>query len=345
MKNKETLKVFVCGDDPPVSREVQDRLAELGHTVVPGGGSADDIVHSVAGAKPDLVFVACTSPRDHGLGMVREIQRFHPVPLILLAEQTSPALLHKADSAGASWVLNVPADSSAIDSAIDFALVRHQDLLELRRLRERMKKTVREFVHRVKNDLSVITSLMHFQADSSRHFDTTTAILEGADRIRVISVLYDIIRSSESRDLLRLDYYLELLLSKISQGLPDESGISIEVSADSIFLDCASVLNCGLIIRELVVNAIKYAFPVNGKKKRIRVTVQKDTDDDIVEICVRDNGKGLPAGVDPALAATFGFQLVSFLVGQLKGTMKVTRSGGTMLRIRFKAPHETRAIP
>lgn len=342
MKNKETLKVFVCGDDPPVSREVQDRLAELGHTVVPGGGSADDIVHSVAGAKPDLVFVACTSPRDHGLGMVREIQRFHPVPLILLTEQTSPGLLHKADSAGASWVLSVPADSSAIAGAIDFALVRHQDLLELRKLRERMKKTVREFVHRVKNDLSVITSLMHFQADSSRHFDTTTAILEGADRIRVISVLYDIIRSSESRDLLRLDYYLELLLSKISQGLPDESGISIEVSADSIFLDGASVLNCGLIIRELVVNAIKYAFPVNGKKKRIRVTVQKDTDDDIVEICVRDNGKGLPASVDPALAATFGFQLVSFLVGQLKGTMKVTRSGGTMLRIRFKAPQETR---
>jgi len=251
--------------------------------------------------------------------------------------------LHKVGSAGASWVLKVPADGAAIGCAIEFALVRHQDLLELRNLRERMKKIEREFVHRVKNDLSVITSLLHFQADSSSHFETATAILEGADRIKVISALYDSIRSSKSRDLLRLDQYIELLIRKISQG-SDERGISIEVSVDSIFVDGASAFNCGLIIRELVANAIKYAFPVSGKKKRIRVTVHKDTDDDIVEICVRDNGRGLPAGIDPALATTFGFQLVSFLVGQLKGTMKVARSGGTLLRIRFKAPQETRAV-
>lgn len=338
MKNRKSLKVLICGDDALVGREIQNRAAELGHTTVTGGVGADDIGDAVSVARPDLVFVTSASPCGHGLQIIREIQRVFPVPLILLVEQDSPALLQEAGSAGANWVLQVPADSTAIACAIDIALVRHRDLLELRNLRERMKMTVREFVHRIKNDLSVITSLLHFQADSCGNPETATAILESADRVRVISALYDIIRSSEYRDFLRLDHYLELLLSKVGQGLSDERGIALEVATECVVLDGARALNCGLIVRELVANAIKHAFLAQGEDRRILVTVHLDPVDDTVDLSVHDNGTGLAADIDPALATTFGFQLVSFLVCQLKGTLAVGRTEGTMLRIRFKVP-------
>lgn len=338
MKKSEALNIFLCGDNARVGREIQPPLSELGHTVVEAGDNIDDIRDALTAARPDLAFVSCTSPCGQGLDLIREIQGHSTVPLVLLTKQSPTPLLREAAAAGAGWVLQVPADARAVAGAIDIARVRHQDLLELRDLRERMQMGVRVFLHRVKNDLAAITSLMHFQADSCANAETAAALLEGADRVRVISALYDIIRSSEYRDSLRLDHYLELLLSKMGQGESAEKGISFDVSADCVCLDGAKALSCGLIVRELVANALQYAFAGDGKKGQVRVAVRKEPASDFVEICVGDNGRGLPADIDPVRATTFGLQLVSVLVGQLKGTMEVVRSGGTTVTIRFKAP-------
>jgi two-component sensor histidine kinase len=338
MKKSEVLKIFLCGDTARVGREIHPFLSELGHTVVEAGDSIDDIRDLLTVARPDLAFVACTSPCGQGLDLIREIQGHSPVPLVLLAEQSPAPLLREAGAAGAGWVLQVPADAKSVAGAIDIARVRHQDFLELRDLRERMRMSVRAFLHRVKNDLAVIASLMHFQADSCTNAGAAAALLEGADRVRVVSALYDIIRSSEYRDVLRLDHYLELLLSKMGQGVSAESGISLAVSADCVCLDGARALSCGLIVRELVANALQYAFSGNGRSGQVCVAVRNEPANDFVEIRVGDNGRGLPADVDPARATTFGLQLVSVLVGQLKGTMEVGRSGGTTVTIRFKAP-------
>lgn len=344
MHKNEALLVIVCGDDVLAGREVEDRLAVLGHAVETGGTILDDIIDRVAAVRPDLVVVACRSPGAQGFDLVREIQRRGTVPLILLADERATAFLAEARSAGASWVLRVPVESTDLAWVIDMALVRHQDILELRILREKMKTNVREVVHRFKNDLAVIAALLHFQADSCTHAETTAAILECADRVGVISALYDVSRSSQHWDRLCLDHYLEVLLSKISQGLSDESGIAIEVTADYLVVGGEVALNCGLIVRELVANAIRHAFRGSWDEKLIRVALLKEGEDDLVEISVQDNGIGLPADIEPALATTFGFQLVSFLAGQLKGTVEVDRSEGTVVRVRFQAPQDNPAM-
>ncbi|MFZ5797663.1 MAG: hypothetical protein C4563_00910 [Desulfobulbus sp.] len=339
MGKSEELKIAVCGDDAPACRETRSHAEKLGHCVVfEQAGAEDFVVESVAAARPDLVFVGCVHPEEEGLHLVRRFQDCQPLPLILLVGRVTPSLLREADDAGAAWVVPVPTDSAVLAEAVNIALLRHRDRRELRDMRERMARMRREFLHRVKNDLAVITALMHFQAGSCGNSGTERAILEGADRVRVISALYDVIRTSEDGDTLRLDHYLELLLSKVSQGTAAARGIEIAVSADCIILDGARALSCGLIVHEMVANALQHAFPGDQREKLIKVDIHKHPGDEHIEIRVADNGTGLPPDIDPTGATTFGLQLVSFLAGQLKGALTVDRSNGTAMTLSFKVP-------
>jgi two-component sensor histidine kinase len=90
---------------------------------------------------------------------------------------------------------------------------------------------------------------------------------------------------------------------------------------------------CGLIISELVSNALKYAFP-EGRSGRIAVELAFAPDQRMV-LTVADDGVGLPAGLDPAHASTLGLHLVSALTGQLMGTLEVERGRGTAFHLTF----------
>ncbi|MCL7487497.1 MAG: ATP-binding protein [Desulfobulbaceae bacterium] len=332
------MKILLCETTPRINGEFEQALAESGHTVATVVTAADDIVHAVSVTQPELVFVSLKMLGQYCFEIIQRIHHVAHVPVIIKTARRTDALLRQASASGAGWVLETPADAAAIDLAIRIALLRHQDFLQLRKLRESTERAVREFLHRIKNDLAVIASLMHLQAGCSSHPETAGAILESADRVRVVAALYDIIRSSEYKDALRLDDYFELLISKLCHGTAREKGYSLEVSTEYIIADGMTSLNCGLLVNELVSNALKYASPDDEKNILIQVTVKKTAGNGSIEICVNDNGAGLPRNIEPARAATFGFQLISLLVDQLKGNMKISRSGGTEFILTFPNP-------
>ncbi len=104
---------------------------------------------------------------------------------------------------------------------------------------------------------------------------------------------------------------------------------------EEVSIDLDQAVACGLIINELVSNALKYAFP-DGRAGRIAVELQATPGGEVV-LRVADDGVGLPAGLDLRQTGTLGHQLVFMLVEKLHGTVDVKREEGTGFRIEFQA--------
>ena len=105
------------------------------------------------------------------------------------------------------------------------------------------------------------------------------------------------------------------------------------MEAADIRLDSEKAILCGLIISELVSNALKHAFP-EGKEGRIKVDLRRKGKTAVV-LTVSDNGVGLPPGIEVKKSSTLGLQLVYALVQQVRGKIEVDRTAGTTFRITF----------
>jgi two-component sensor histidine kinase len=111
--------------------------------------------------------------------------------------------------------------------------------------------------------------------------------------------------------------------------------INLNIKVDNIALDINRAIPCSLIINELVLNSLKYAFPAN-RKGEIYVEFYPNSDDALT-LTVRDNGIGIPEAFDIATATSLGLTLVQGLVEQLEGTLELDRGQGTTIKITFAA--------
>jgi len=108
--------------------------------------------------------------------------------------------------------------------------------------------------------------------------------------------------------------------------------VRMVVDVEAVSLDIDLAVPCGLIVNELVSNALKYAFP-GGRTGEVRVGLARDGRNYV--LTVSDDGPGLPPGVDFRDTPSLGLQLVNLLVSQLEGTIELDRSKGTMFKIKF----------
>ena len=113
----------------------------------------------------------------------------------------------------------------------------------------------------------------------------------------------------------------------------DPNAVRFNVNCSDVVLDINKAVPCGLIINELISNALKHAFP-EGRKGEIAVGFHPDGDDRLALI-VSDDGVGFPEDLDISNAKTLGLQLISILADQLKGTLKIERDSGTVFKITF----------
>jgi two-component sensor histidine kinase len=121
-----------------------------------------------------------------------------------------------------------------------------------------------------------------------------------------------------------------------------DSAITVKVQVDEVPLDMDTAIPCGLIINELVSNALKHAFPPEGDRPRgeggeVRVELRAAGDGQLC-LVVSDNGVGLPPHVDWQDPPSLGLQLIHILPRQLRGTLALDRSAGTAFKITFVEP-------
>jgi two-component sensor histidine kinase len=213
---------------------------------------------------------------------------------------------------------------------------RQKTAAEITRLRAALQEKetlLKEIHHRVKNNIQIISSLLRLQAAASDDPRFKDAIRASQIRIRSISLIHE--KLYQSPDLATVDFgdYAGSLAGQIIQTLgADPAFVSLDVKADRIRLPAKKAAPCGLIINELIVNALKYAFPP-GRKGNIRIEIRRAGEG--CRLLVSDDGIGLPDTVDLQKPKSLGFQIVSDLVKQLDGTVEIIREGGTTFKIEF----------
>lgn len=189
---------------------------------------------------------------------------------------------------------------------------------------------LKEIHHRVKNNLQVISSLLSLQSAATKDDRTQEQLRESQNRVRSMALIHE--RLYQSADLARIDFgeYVRSLTAFLFRSY-DVHGITVQYHLDHVNLPVNTAIPCGLIINELVSNALKYAFAGRtGGEIEISITVIRGRS---AVLSVRDNGIGFPADLDFRRTQTLGLQLVNTLTMQINGTIGLIRDRGTTFSI------------
>ncbi|MBF0317955.1 MAG: hypothetical protein HQL04_07245 [Nitrospirae bacterium] len=218
----------------------------------------------------------------------------------------------------------------------------YRDRLRLRESRQRSRTLsalaqekellVAEIHHRVKNNLQIISSLLFLQGKYVKDECVSTHLKESRDRVRSMALVHELLYQSNDLASVNFAQYIKILASDLvySYGVNSEA-VSIETNVDNLLLGIDTAIPCGLIISELVTNAIKHAF-VRDATGVIAIDFHLDGDNNYV-LTISDNGKGLPEDIRLRNSSSFGLKLVHDLTMHKDGTIAVDNSAGTTYRI------------
>ena len=194
---------------------------------------------------------------------------------------------------------------------------------------------LKEIHHRVKNNLQIISGLLQLQAQSVTDADTVKILRESQHRIESMSLIHKKLYASSDFGEIDLADYIPSLASNLLasyQIVPNRVTLHLDITP--VLLNIDQAIPCGLIVNELVSNALKYAFP-DDRTGEIEIRLHTSANQH-VDLTIRDNGIGLPETLDWNYVQSLGLSLVHDLaVEQLDGKLIVERNGGTIFKIEF----------
>ncbi|MFL0354694.1 tetratricopeptide repeat protein [Xanthomarina sp. GH4-25] len=205
--------------------------------------------------------------------------------------------------------------------------------LELETKNKQNELLLREIHHRVKNNLELVKSLISLQSAQLEDSATKDAMIASQNRVQSMGIIHQKLYQGTNLGSIEMkDYFLNL-----SEGILDsfntEDQVKIECAMDNLELDVDTAVPIGLIVNELLTNALKYAFPDN-KKGHIQISLLQNNSD-ILTLKVVDNGIGKINGIAPK-GTGFGSQLIKLLTQQLNGEMHEENTNGTSVLFHFK---------
>ncbi len=204
---------------------------------------------------------------------------------------------------------------------------------EIKKQLQEKQVILKETNHRIKNNFATVEGLLHMQAQSVEHPETQSALEGAVSRVQSMRVLYEQLLASDEQKELSVKQYIENLADSIVASLFDSDRITLDKQIADFQLASNRMFHIGIIINELLTNAMKYAF--NGKASgQLWVTVEEENRN--VTINVRDNGSGLPDGFDAGASQGFGLMLVSMISEQLGGSFTIRNDNGTRCTVAFK---------
>ncbi len=193
---------------------------------------------------------------------------------------------------------------------------------------------LREIHHRVKNNLAVVCSLLGFQSRHARGEYHRGMFIESQDRIRSMALAHEKLYQSENLSAINSKDYLTSLAHHLRSALLHVgSDVELQPQIAEVNLDLEIGVTLGFIVTELLSNCIKHAFP-DGRSGKISLAL-KEIDDSTLELCVADDGVGLPQDIQLNKPSTLGLDLVRIFCRQLRGNLEVRRDRGTEIILRF----------
>lgn len=215
-----------------------------------------------------------------------------------------------------------------------------RDITELKEAEETLKTSLREkevllkeVHHRVKNNLQVISSIINLQSHYVKDAKTLEMLNESQNRIKSMAFIHEkLYQTKDFANINITDYIKKLSQSLVHSYRIKKDNIALKFNLDDIVVDLDQSIPCGLIINELVSNALKYAFPENRDGI---IFISMFESENVLTLSVRDDGIGLPDGLDYKNTESLGLQLVVALTDQLDGEIVLDRKNGTSFTITF----------
>ena len=308
-------------------------------------------------ATPDCVLLDYNLPDMTGLEFLAQLRLETPVyqpalAVVMLTALGSDQMALEAMRFGAQdYLLKSRLSVATLRMAIHRATQKVDLIRELRAEHARLARSlqekeilIKEVHHRVKNNLQVIASLLRLQEKAANDQNAGAVLQECQRRVEAMALIHDQLYESGDLREINVARQANLLMTNLFHSFGvDPSRISSAVlvcpRADGgpLALGVDQAIPAGLILNEVISNALKHAFPESRKGQiRVEASIQESQ----VTLAVVDNGVGLPPDFSNRATKSLGLHIVDILAKQLRGTTELKTDSGTVFRLSFPAMQE-----
>ena len=336
-------------DDAGLARLVDRGLTRLGLKVVHAPSGAEGLERLQQGGI-DVVALDQYMPGLDGLETLERIMAIPnapPVVFVTAAQDSSIAVTALKAGAADYLVKDVQGDfipllQVAVDGALRQARIqkaRDDAEAEVHASRDRYaalaaerEMLLREVNHRVGNSLQIIASLLHLQANSSTQDDVKAALTNAMGRVAAVAQVHRRLYTSHDLKSVLLNQYLDALLEDLRRSAEGNQMSRLTLKAAPVEIDPDRAVAIGIIVNELVMNAVKYAYPDGAGPIHVVLTAQGDD----LALSIADEGVGLNVKVDPR-STGMGQRIVSAMASKLEASVERDPGhAGTRIVLRFR---------
>src|ERR1700694_692881 len=344
-----TPTLLYIDDDAGLARLVDRGLTRAGFKVVHAEGGEQGLARLAQGGI-DAVALDQLMPGLDGLeklGRILAIPGAPPVVFVTAAQASAIAVTALKAGAADYLVKDVQGDfipllQVAVNGALRQACIRkarddaeaevHASRDRYAALAAERELLLREVHHRVGNSLQIIASLLHLQANSSTQDDVKAALTNAMGRVAAVAQVHRRLYTSHDLKSVLLTQYLDALLEDLRRSAEGNRMSRLTVKAEPIEIDPDRAVAIGIIVNELVMNAVKYAYPDGAGPIHVDLHAQGD---DLV-LSIADDGVGLNAKTDPR-STGMGRRIVSAMATKLEASVERDPDhAGTRIILRFR---------
>jgi two-component system response regulator len=188
-----------------------------------------------------------------------------------------------------------------------------------------------EVHHRVKNNLQIVASLLSMQSRAMRDPDAAGKLRDTEQRVKAMAMVHEQLYGQKEISSVDMAAYLRTLAPRLVATHPKDTSITLRLDLAPTSLSLEQSIPCGLILTELITNALKYAYPEGHGEIAVRLS----SGESAVELTVSDTGVGLPDGFDLKNSKSLGMTLVQALAKQIGGSLEIGPAPGCVFTVRI----------
>jgi two-component sensor histidine kinase len=343
-----TPTLLYIDDDEALARLVDRGLTRLGLKVI-HAASGQAGLERIAQGGIDVVALDQYMPGLDGLETLEQLLKIPDAPPVVFvtASQDSAIAVTALKAGAADYLVKdihgdfIPLLQVAVNGALRQAALqkaRDEAEAEIRASRDRFaalaaerEVLLREVNHRVGNSLQIIASLLHLQANSATQEGVKAALTNAMGRVAAVAQVHRRLYTSHDLKSVLLNQYLESLLEDLRRSAEGNKMSRLTLRAEPIEIDPDRAVAIGIIVNELIMNAVKYAYPEGAGPIYVEL---KALDEDLL-LTISDDGVGLNVKVDPR-STGMGQRIVSAMAAKLEASVERDPAhSGTRVVVRF----------
>jgi two-component sensor histidine kinase/CheY-like chemotaxis protein len=345
-------------DDEALARLVTRGLTRLGFNVVHAANGEAGLARLQQGGI-DVIALDQYMPGLDGLETLERILKIPDAPPVVFvtASQDSRIAVTALKAGAADYLVKdtlgdfIPLLHVAVEGALKQAMIRkarddaeaevHASRDRYAALAAEREVLLREVNHRVGNSLQIIASLLHLQANSSNQEGVKAALTNAMGRVAAVAQVHRRLYTSHDLKSVLLNQYLEALLEDLRRSAEGNKMSRLTLRAEPIEIDPDRAVAIGIIVNELVMNAVKYAYPEGAGP--IHIVLNANGDD--LELSIADDGVGLNVKTDPR-STGMGQRIVTAMAQKLDASVERDPAhAGTRIVLRFRRANAAPARP